>query len=82
MKSYTEKQLNPYRTYLLSIRNCEELFADARANAGVLFASIPNFTEFYSEDINEGVECIRSFKGSVSRQVRPMLLYIIRKLSL
>jgi hypothetical protein len=30
-----------------------------RANAGVLFASIPNFTEFYSEDVNEGVECIR-----------------------
>ena len=30
-----------------------------RNNAGVLFASIPNFTEFYSEDVNEGVECIR-----------------------
>ncbi len=44
-------------------RNCEELFADARANAGVLFASIPNFTEFYSEDINEGVECIRHVWG-------------------
>ena len=28
-------------------------------NAGVMFASIPNFTEFYSEDVNEGVECIR-----------------------
>jgi hypothetical protein len=39
------------------------LFADARANAGVLFASIPNFTEFYSEDINEGVECIRHVWG-------------------
>lgn len=25
----------------------------------MLFASIPNFTEFYSEDINKGVECIR-----------------------
>ena len=46
-------------------RNCEELFADARANAGVLFASIPNFTEFYSEDINEGVECIRNGVGGV-----------------
>ena len=29
-----------------------------RSNAGVLFASIPNFTEFYSEDVNEGVGCI------------------------
>lgn len=24
-----------------------------------MFASIPNFTEFYSEDVNRGVECIR-----------------------
>jgi len=24
-----------------------------------MFASIPNFTEFYSEDINKGMECIR-----------------------
>lgn len=25
----------------------------------MLFGSIPNFTDFYSEDINKGVECIR-----------------------
>ena len=37
----------------------QELYAQGRANAGVLFASIPNFTDFYSEDVNEGVECIR-----------------------
>lgn len=37
----------------------QELYAQGRNNAGVLFASIPNFTEFYSEDVNEGVECIR-----------------------
>ena len=37
----------------------EDLFAERRSDAGVLFASIPNFTEFYSEDVNEGVECIR-----------------------
>jgi adenylate cyclase 8 len=24
-----------------------------------MFASIPNFTQFYSEDVNRGVECIR-----------------------
>jgi hypothetical protein len=52
---------------LLFNRNCEELFADARANAGVLFASIPNFTEFYSEDINEGVECIRNVCGEKAK---------------
>ena len=37
----------------------QELYAQGRSNAGVLFASIPNFTDFYSEDVNEGVECIR-----------------------
>ena len=35
------------------------MFSERRSNAGVLFASIPNFTEFYSEVVNEGVECIR-----------------------
>lgn len=24
-----------------------------------MFASVPNFTEFYSEDVNKGMECIR-----------------------
>ena len=37
----------------------QELYAQGRKNAGVLFASIPNFTDFYSEDVNEGMECIR-----------------------
>ncbi|XP_071744733.1 adenylyl cyclase 78C isoform X2 [Lepeophtheirus salmonis] len=37
----------------------DELYATGRSNAGVLFASIPNFTDFYSEDVNEGMECIR-----------------------
>ena len=45
--------------YLRAERGVEDLFAERRSNAGVLFASIPNFTEFYSEDVNEGVECIR-----------------------
>jgi adenylate cyclase 8 len=35
------------------------LYAQGRSNAGVLFASIPNFADFYSEDVNEGMECIR-----------------------
>ena len=45
--------------YLRAERGVEDLFAERRSDAGVLFASIPNFTEFYSEDVNEGVECIR-----------------------
>ena len=41
-------------------RNCEDLFADARTEAGVLFASIPNFTEFYSE-VSLGFEVSPTF---------------------
>lgn len=37
----------------------QELYAQSREEVGVLFASIPNFTEFYSEDVNKGMECIR-----------------------
>jgi len=51
--------LHVAKFFLAEERISEDLFAEARANAGVLFASIPNFTEFYSEDVNEGVECIR-----------------------
>ncbi|CAG2167213.1 unnamed protein product [Oppiella nova] len=36
-----------------------ELYAQSYANCVVLFASIPNFANFYSEDVNNGVECIR-----------------------
>ncbi|XP_060516864.1 adenylate cyclase type 8 [Cylas formicarius] len=45
--------------FLSNDRNSEELFAQYREEVGVLFATIPNFTDFYSEKINKGVECIR-----------------------
>ncbi|KAG8178265.1 hypothetical protein JTE90_018812 [Oedothorax gibbosus] len=45
--------------FLLQDRNYEELYAQSYSCCGVLFASIPNFASFYSEDINNGVECIR-----------------------
>ncbi|CAG9864998.1 unnamed protein product [Phyllotreta striolata] len=45
--------------FLSADRNSEELYSQYREEVGVLFASIPNFTDFYSEDINKGVECIR-----------------------
>ncbi|KAJ8920880.1 hypothetical protein NQ315_015673 [Exocentrus adspersus] len=45
--------------FLSNERNGEELYSQYREEVGVLFASIPNFTDFYSEDINKGVECIR-----------------------
>ncbi|GLG93786.1 Soluble guanylate cyclase 89Db, partial [Gryllus bimaculatus] len=40
-------------------RLVEELYSQQRDQVGVMFATIPNFTEFYSEDINKGMECIR-----------------------
>ncbi|CAG2066688.1 unnamed protein product, partial [Timema podura] len=45
--------------FLLEDRQAEELYSQSRDKVGVMFASIPNFTEFYSEDINKGMECIR-----------------------
>ncbi|XP_075236866.1 adenylyl cyclase 78C isoform X2 [Lycorma delicatula] len=45
--------------HFLSQDRAEELYSQSRDKVGVMFASIPNFTEFYSEDINKGMECIR-----------------------
>ncbi|GLV37822.1 Adenylyl cyclase 78C [Carabus blaptoides fortunei] len=47
------------RHFLMEERQPDELYSQSRAEVGVMFASIPNFTEFYSEDINKGMECIR-----------------------
>lgn len=35
-----------------------------------MFASIPNFTEFYSEDINKGMECIRLLNEIIGKHTR------------
>lgn len=35
-----------------------------------MFASIPNFTEFYSEDINKGMECIRLLNEIIGKPAR------------
>ena len=48
--------LHVAKFFLQRQRDSEDLFAEGRSNADVLFASIPNFTEFYSDDVNEGVE--------------------------
>ncbi|XP_067013810.2 adenylyl cyclase 78C [Anabrus simplex] len=45
--------------FLSEDRQPDELYSQSRDKVGVMFASIPNFTEFYSEDINKGMECIR-----------------------
>lgn len=45
--------------FLQDERNTEELYAKSYPCVAVLFASIPNFSSFYSEDVNNGMECIR-----------------------
>nr|XP_022908202.1 adenylate cyclase type 8-like [Onthophagus taurus] len=45
--------------FLSTDRNVDELYSQYRDEVGVMFASIPNFTEFYSEAVNKGMECIR-----------------------
>ncbi|XP_012527776.2 adenylyl cyclase 78C isoform X2 [Monomorium pharaonis] len=45
--------------FLTAERAPEELYSQSRDKVGVMFASVPNFTEFYSEDVNKGMECIR-----------------------
>ena len=42
-------------------RSHDELYSQSYAEVGVLFASMPNFTDFYSEETvnNQGLECLR-----------------------
>lgn len=46
-------------SYYLSEDNSNELYAKMHNLCGVMFASIPNFQDFYSEDIENGKACIR-----------------------
>lgn len=46
--------------YYLSGERSEELYSQMHTLCGVMFASIPNYnSEFYSEDIEKGKECLR-----------------------
>ncbi|XP_031625938.1 adenylyl cyclase 78C isoform X2 [Contarinia nasturtii] len=46
-------------SYYLSDGRSDELYAKMHSLCGVMFASIPNFQDFYSEDIENGKACIR-----------------------
>lgn len=48
--------------------NFQELYSQWQDEVGVMFASIPNFTEFYSEDINMGMECIRLLNEIIGKK--------------
>ncbi|XP_037906761.1 adenylyl cyclase 78C isoform X1 [Hermetia illucens] len=45
--------------YLSDDRTGDELYSQMHSLCGVMFASIPNFQDFYSEDIENGKACIR-----------------------
>ncbi|GAB6028424.1 hypothetical protein CHUAL_002584 [Chamberlinius hualienensis] len=45
--------------FLEEDRRNNELYSQSKEKVGVMFASICNFPEFYSEDVNKGVECLR-----------------------
>ncbi|KAG0716726.1 Adenylate cyclase type 2 [Chionoecetes opilio] len=47
--------------FLMSSQSRQELYHERYGNVGVMFASIPNYKEFYDEtDVNkQGLECIR-----------------------
>lgn len=45
--------------YYLSDEHTDELYSKMHNMCGVMFASIPNFQDFYSEDIDNGKACIR-----------------------
>jgi len=46
----------------------EQLYSQSYTDVGVLFASIPNFSEFYSEETvnNQGLECLRFLNEVIS----------------
>ncbi|CAH0556773.1 unnamed protein product [Brassicogethes aeneus] len=49
-------------------RNHDELYSQSYAEVGVLFASMPNFSDFYSEETvnNQGLECLRFLNEVIS----------------
>lgn len=46
-------------SYYLSHDSSDDLYSNMHDLCGVMFASIPNFQDFYSEDIENGKACIR-----------------------
>lgn len=53
-------------SYYLSEERADELYAQMHELCGVMFASIPNFKDFYSEDIENGKACIRILNEIIS----------------
>ncbi|KAJ8409164.1 hypothetical protein AAFF_G00241850 [Aldrovandia affinis] len=56
------------RHFLGTKKRDEELYSQAYDEVGVMFASIPNFSDFYTEDPvnNGGIECLRFLNEIIS----------------
>ncbi|XP_012289111.1 adenylate cyclase type 3 [Orussus abietinus] len=54
--------------FLSKSRHHDDLYSQSYAEVGVLFASIPNFADFYSEESinNQGLECLRFLNEVIS----------------
>ncbi|KAH0954007.1 hypothetical protein HN011_006496 [Eciton burchellii] len=54
--------------FLTSARHHDDLYSQSYAEVGVLFASMPNFADFYSEESinNQGLECLRFLNEVIS----------------
>ncbi|GCC41580.1 hypothetical protein chiPu_0025639 [Chiloscyllium punctatum] len=56
------------RHFLGSKKRDEELYSQSYDEIGVMFASIPNFSDFYTEESinNGGIECLRFLNEIIS----------------
>ncbi|KAK0158963.1 hypothetical protein PV328_009897 [Microctonus aethiopoides] len=54
--------------FLSTTRHHDDLYSQSYAEVGVLFASMPNFADFYSEESinNQGLECLRFLNEVIS----------------
>ncbi|XP_017766990.1 PREDICTED: adenylate cyclase type 3 [Eufriesea mexicana] len=54
--------------FLSRARHHDDLYSQSYAEVGVLFASMPNFADFYSEESinNQGLECLRFLNELIS----------------
>lgn len=44
----------------------QELYSQKRDKVGVMFAGIPNFHEFYSEENDKAIDCMRLLNEIIS----------------
>lgn len=74
--------------FLSNTRHHDDLYSQSYAEVGVLFASMPTFADFYSEETinNQGLECLRFLNEVISDfdAVSPIFfkfLSLLRKLN-